>query len=166
MKSYFQEFVMDFTKTRLYLKAEGGDKDAMCYVAQCYYTGSHVNQNLKKAIEWYQKASDAGSSDASVNLAIFYQEGEGIPKNTQKAFEIINNASTNPGATSEIFYTLGQYYSFATGVGKNNVKALECYLKAANMDSITEAKYRAMYNIGVAYEQGIGTTENISEAID
>lgn len=49
-----------------------------------YDKGQGVPQDFAKAIEWYQKAADAGNTDAMCNLGIHYQRGQGFPKTTPR----------------------------------------------------------------------------------
>lgn len=63
---YTQEPVRDGSRSVLYLKmaAESGDNTALLFLGQCFESGFGVQQNLKTAIEYYKRASQAGNKQA------------------------------------------------------------------------------------------------------
>lgn len=44
-----------------------------------YAQGKSVQQNYKKAFEWYQKAAKLGSGNAMLLLGTFWENGVGVP---------------------------------------------------------------------------------------
>lgn len=61
---------MDFDE--LVKQAESGDADAQYELAEKYYNGDEVVQNIEKAIYWYTKAGEQGESAAQYALACHY----------------------------------------------------------------------------------------------
>ncbi|KAM3867114.1 death ligand signal enhancer [Diretmus argenteus] len=63
---FSQEPMRDGRKSVHYLKmaAEGGDSTALLFLGECYESGFGVQQNLRTAIEFYQKAAKAGNTQA------------------------------------------------------------------------------------------------------
>ncbi|XP_073343732.1 death ligand signal enhancer [Pagrus major] len=63
---YSQEPVRDGSKSVRYLRmaAESGDDTALLFLGQCFESGFGVQQNLRKAIEYYKRAAQAGNKQA------------------------------------------------------------------------------------------------------
>ena len=58
-----------------------------------YASGRGVGKDYTKAIEWYEKAADAGCSWAMKNLGIYYLHGAvGLEKNLDMAHEWLEKA--------------------------------------------------------------------------
>ena len=76
--------VLETVLPQLIAAAETGDGDALFILGRCVETGSVLNQDIGKAIGYYQKASAAGNTDAMYNLGCIYmqtgQPGEGIAR--------------------------------------------------------------------------------------
>ncbi|MBQ6780847.1 MAG: SEL1-like repeat protein [Treponema sp.] len=45
--------------------AEQGDAEALYQLGNCYQNGEGVEQDIKKAVEWWLKAADLGHEKAS-----------------------------------------------------------------------------------------------------
>ena len=55
-------------------------------VSQCYMNGVGVEQSYPEAMNWLQKAADAGNPMAMYYLGALYEEGEeGVKPNAKKA---------------------------------------------------------------------------------
>ncbi|XP_076021118.1 death ligand signal enhancer [Genypterus blacodes] len=65
-----QDPLMDGEKSVHYLKmaAERGDGTALLFLAQCYESGFGVKQNFRTAIEFYNRAAQAGNTQAKTLL--------------------------------------------------------------------------------------------------
>ena len=50
-----------------------------------YEEGDSVEKDLKKAVEWFEKAANQGHPQAQLNLSGFYEYGEGVEKDLEKA---------------------------------------------------------------------------------
>ncbi|XP_071389662.1 death ligand signal enhancer [Centroberyx affinis] len=63
---FSQEPVRDGRRSVHYLKmaAERGDSTALLFLGQCYESGFGVRQNLRRAVEFYKQAAQAGNSQA------------------------------------------------------------------------------------------------------
>lgn len=85
-------------------KAAQGDPIAMYQLGNRYHEGDGVEQDMKKAVEWWQKAHEAGNIGGTHNLGCYYlQEGE-----EEKGIRYL----TQSGATgySQSYHALGEYY--------------------------------------------------------
>ena len=135
-------------------------------------------ENTKKAIEYYQKASDLNNPYAITNLGSMYLNGEGVKQDINKASELFLKGGENGDPTG--YANLGviyhekqdmtkaiKYYQKAADMGNyigiinlaiiyqssnNGLKAIEYYERAAKMDQ-TGAAY---YNWGTIYYFGCG----------
>ena len=57
--------------------------------------GKGVEQDLKEAAKWYQKAADQGDADAQYNLGVMYDNGDGVEQDNVTAYAWWNIAATN-----------------------------------------------------------------------
>jgi TPR repeat protein len=59
-------------------RAEDGDFDAQCYLAELYRCGGHVVlRNYVEAEKWYLSGAEQGRRDAQLGLALLYLRGLG-----------------------------------------------------------------------------------------
>ncbi|MCB1924122.1 MAG: sel1 repeat family protein [Gammaproteobacteria bacterium] len=80
---------------RHYLSAaEKGSADAAYALGTMYSSGDGVERNYDTAVDWYQRASDAGHGGASETLGLAYLEGGlGLNKDEDKARSLLQRAS-------------------------------------------------------------------------
>lgn len=109
--------------------AEQGHVEAMTNLAFCY-------QNLGnsiKAVEWLEKASEAGDTMAQGMLSFHYLYGIGIEENYKRAFELaFKSAEANEADGQKM---LGLCYLDGKGVEQDIEKAVEYLTKAANQNN-------------------------------
>ncbi len=77
--------VKDSADCELKAKAESGDDKAAFNLAYQYENGFTGEQDYKKALDWYIKASSQGSASASYKIGEFYSKGLGVDKNDETA---------------------------------------------------------------------------------
>lgn len=65
----------------------------MFLYGRCYDLGDGVEQDYKKALEWYQRAADAGDEVAMYNVGIFYLQGYIVKQDNKKALEWLGKAA-------------------------------------------------------------------------
>ena len=131
----------------------------MRFLGVSYKTGDGVDKDPAKAIEWYQKAAEAGDTTAMVNLGVSYKTGDGVDKDPAKAIEWYQEAAEAGDTTAMRF--LGVSYKTGDGVDKDPAKAIEWYQKAAEAGDTT-----AMVNLGVSYKTGDGVDKDPAKAIE
>ncbi|MBC8155053.1 MAG: SEL1-like repeat protein [Bacteroidetes bacterium] len=166
-----------------------------CYqVGQNYYSGqSGVEQDYKKAAEWYNRAAKSGSASGQNDLGYMYQLGLGVVQNDTIATLWYRRAAEQGEADAQ--NSLGNMYANGFGVKQDYEQAVQWYQKAADQDnakgqnnlgtmyylghsvSVDKTKaaslYRkaadqgnkeAQYNIGLMYETGEGVALDLNKA--
>lgn len=87
-----------------------GTAEAYSNLGVSYYYGNGVNQNFKKAVQYYQIAADKGHPFGMYNLAVACEYGNGTPRDMDKA---INNylmaAEHNVNQAIDALIRLGLY---------------------------------------------------------
>lgn len=131
-------------------------------------TAKHAEkqQDYKTSIDHYQRLADFGLPQAQMELGKYYLEGKGIEKNPAKALDLFQQASQstqNSHVQDYIVKTQTQIGSQALAgtKGAPPVKEGIQFLKSA----AAAGDRRALFELGTAYEQGVGVSKNISTAI-
>lgn len=73
--------------------AEKGNVHAMMAMANFYERGIGAPRNLAKALEWYQKAANAGLAEGYYALGICYEVGMGNPGDMARAMEAFEKSA-------------------------------------------------------------------------
>lgn len=169
--------------------AEAGNAEALYWLGNAYFVGKVVEHNLEKTYFCYKEAAEMGHGDALNNYADMYLRGEYVEKNEERALELFK-VSADKGVP-EAMYTLGYMYENGVGTEVNmeeskrwfKESALHGDVFAANRlgheaveeDRGDEAIYwyqmaanrgdlYGEYNLGLCYENGIGTSVNLKKA--
>ena len=64
-----------------------GNTTAMVNIGNFYRDGLGVEQDGAKAIEWYEKAVEAGDSKVYSLIGYMYYEGNGVEQDSEKGME-------------------------------------------------------------------------------
>ena len=67
-------------------------------LGDCYCEGKGITQDYKKAIYWYEKATNLNNSDAMNSLGTCYYTGKGVQQDYKKAFEWFEKAAIQGNA--------------------------------------------------------------------
>ena len=145
---------------------------ALCSIGHIYRYGEGVEQDYTKALEWYNKAANAGNDSAMYSIGYMYDYGEGVEQDYSKALEWYNKAA-NAGNSAAI-NNIGYMYEFSEGVEQDYSKALEWYNKAVNAGNaaawynkaVNAGNAAAMNNIGRMYEFGKGVEQDYTKALE
>ena len=145
---------------------------ALCSIGHIYRYGEGVEQDYTKALEWYNKAANAGNATAMYNIGYMYDYGEGVEQDYSKALEWYNKAA-NAGNSAAI-NNIGYMYEFSEGVEQDYSKALEWYNKAVNAGNaaawynkaVNAGNAAAMNNIGRMYEFGKGVEQDYTKSLE
>lgn len=60
----------------LTLAAEKGNDDAQCHLANLYWEGEYIHQDIEQALAWYEKAAKQNNADAQFRLGFIYQSDD------------------------------------------------------------------------------------------
>lgn len=140
-------------KAMFYLKgaAEKGEPDAQYWYGNIFFYGipGAMNPDYKKAVYWFQKASEGGNIDALINLGNAYQVGgNGIVPNEDKALEAYQKAANKGNAVAQ--YNLSVVYHWGQlGVKADGAECVKWVKLAAEQDYLN-----ALEDLGVYYMQG------------
>ena len=134
--------------------ANAGLYAAMAELANCFGTAP----NTQKALEWAQKAANAGNSHGMVILAWLYRDAPSIQDYGQMRYWLEKSAERgDPNAQCD----LGVMYTKGHGVRQDYTKAKELFEKAADKGNET-----ALFNLGCMYDTGTGVTQNYAKAAE
>ncbi len=90
-----------------YQKAIGGDQKSMWQVAYAYLTGDGVEQNIPKAVEWYEKLVELGNEAAAMNYVnIMCYQQQYLPRNLEKAMKICKDFANRGSAQAQEFLAI------------------------------------------------------------
>lgn len=68
-------------------RAEDGDVKAQNYLGVHYYLGLGVKRDLRKALQWYEKAAIQGDPEAQFNYGLMFHNAHGTEQNITTAFK-------------------------------------------------------------------------------
>lgn len=128
-------------------KAAAGDAEAQIALGLAYDQGKGVEQDRRKAAEWYGKAAAQGSAEAQFNLGTMYDYGVGVKKDPAKAVELFAKAAEQGMADAQ--FNLANMYEQGRGTEQDLGKAITWYDKAG-----VQGMTRAQYNLGLLYAKG------------
>ena len=147
--------------------ADKGNKEAQKELAESYLTGSNgLEKNQVKAEYWkrvYEKVETPKTSVVKTVVRPIDVTKVDIHKEISQPVKPINELSeemlalvksAESGVVDSEFF-LAEKYATGTDVSKDDKKAFEWYLKAANHDL-----ERAMVSVGISYKEGIGVNKN------
>ena len=74
--------------------ANAGNHYALWRIGQLHFKGRQgLRQDMKKGIQWWHRAAEAGSSSALTDLGVCYREGYGVAQNWVSALEYFQKAA-------------------------------------------------------------------------
>lgn len=135
-----------------------GHKEAQTTLGHFYYYyGENKIRNVKKALELYKLAAEQGDHLALYQLGLIYEYGDtdgNIEPNKEKSYKYYKQSAEKnfPLALNKL-----AYYHYAKKEWKD---FFTCAKKAKERGDVIGTLYLAH-----AYQEGLGTNENIKEAI-
>ena len=126
------------------MAADSNLSDAQLKVANFYFSGQYLHQDIQKAVNFYTLAADLNHPVAQFILASLYKDGKHIPHDTDEMIHYYSLAADNdvPQAQS----ILGEFYLYGKYVRKDIKKAVYYLELAANKNEI-----KAQLNLGKYY---------------
>lgn len=139
--------------TSLECRAQDGNLQAQCKLAECYLKGIGVTINKAKAFYWFNKAAEQGDKAAQFSLAMCWEFGDGTIENKTEAFRWYQKAAEQENADAQ--YRLAMCYDEGKGTNINKSEAFCWYKRAAEQGNIN-----AQFSLAMCYEYGDGTAIN------
>jgi uncharacterized protein len=122
-------------------------------LANDYFSGHGVAQDLKLSAYWFKKAAEAGDPQAEMQIGYFYDAGIGVAKDPKLAAHWYQLAAAGGFATAKV--DLGVLYLWGTGVEKNPQLAMQLFREAAEKGSGLANCY-----LGDVYFLGVGVPQD------
>lgn len=140
------------------IAAENNQPLAEFWLAEMYYKGDGVNQNVNKAVELYIRSARHGNRSAQRKLGTLYEDGIGVPKDYSQAMQwYMLSAQQGEGKAQS---DLGDFYFYGIGTAIDYIQAFNWYFKAA-LNMIPYSRYR----LGVMLMEGIGVKKDKDKAL-
>lgn len=140
-------------------KAEHGDAKYQYAYGVCYEKGWGVEQNLKEALAWYNKAAKQKNGPAYNSLGNLYRMGSGVKADPAKAFELYQKGAEEKDAQAML--NLGNCYYYGMGTAKDEKTAIIWWKEAADAGNVY-----AISQMGDCYFSGIGTEKDLAKAVE
>lgn len=151
--------------------AEAGEPllagSAISDAAFTYFLGSEdgsVQEDDAVALAYFQKAAEYGDPSSINMMVAFYTYGFGVEQDPDKALEL-GSRLADQGNTEALYSMEDNAYAYYSGtkdgIDINFGTAFKYYLK------LTEyGNERAMYNVGLLYEFGLGVSRDHEKALE
>ena len=153
LRGDFETSLAEFRKL-----AEAGYGRAQIRMGFIYERGLGVEQDYKKAFEWYQKGVANGAMLGLARIGWMHERGLGFDKNYYKAVSYYKRAAEEGVPWGYAF--LGYLYQIDRGVDRNMRKAYEHYVWAAD-----KGNYFAKARLGFLYQQGLVVEKDTKKAV-
>ena len=132
-----------------------------------YFLGSDdgtIQEDDAVALKYFQKAAEYGNPTAINMMASFYIFGFGVEQDAAEALNLFSQLASQ--GDKEALYSIEDFaYAFYSGtkdgIGINFSNSFQYYLKLTEFDNV-----RAMYNVGLLYQYGLGVSQNHDKALE
>lgn len=118
----------------------------------------YFNDDLKKAVKYYEKGTQIGETWAMTALADFYQNGKIVPQDWRKAYKLYEEAATL--GDTKAMYMLGIYLDNGLGCKADSNQATFNLIKAANAGNST-----GMVILASGLEHGSNLIKDLRKAV-
>jgi TPR repeat protein len=131
---------------------KGGHVLAQINLGYMYEAGLGVEQDDKKAVEWYRKAAGQHHPIAQYHLAEMFYDGKGVLFDPQEATKWYKAAAEQGYALAQA--NLGHMYREGLQEKLDKLEAVKWYKAAAHQGCVT-----AQYRLGLMYKEGEGVKQ-------
>lgn len=154
-----------------------------CNLANLYRDGQGVEQDIKKAVDYYNQSIEQGGTQAMLNLADLYKQGKLIERNLNKALQLYEKAEEKgrKEAKEKIEELKKMINEDISSIHKlklqdiyNNIEELNKYMSLYLQGKYMEAMEKALeqvdddpgfaFWIGCLYNDGKGVNQNFQMA--
>jgi len=139
--------------------ARKGDATAMFNLGHFYSKGEGVEENDKKAFEWWKKSADLNHTSAIHNVLWAYQNERGVKKNRIEEMKYVKLSAEN--GNENLYLYLAVQYQYGKGVIKNEKQAFRWISKAYE-----SGNKKAVAFLADCYDRGTGVEENATRAVE
>lgn len=143
--------------SQIQASAKHGNIREQIALADAYFSGHGVKQDLKMAAFWYEKAAGSGDPIAQNEIGYLYQVGLGVRADEARAVHWFQLAAA--GGFLDAKVNLGVAYMWGAGVPKDPNAAGQLIREAAEKGSDIGATY-----LGDMYYFGVGVTKDEAAA--
>lgn len=140
------------------ISARQGNDDANFELGKIYYLNKYKQRDLKKASNYFKKASDYNHIKAKYNLAIIYSQKNFSEHNYKKAYKLFLSLSNQNYANAQ--YMVGIYLLHGLGIDKDYSLAQK-WLEEAYFKNDYK---KAACGIAYIYANGLGVIQNLGRA--
>lgn len=124
---------------------EPQDADAQLKLGMCFYQGTGVAQDYKKAAWWFKKAADQGQADAQFIFGFCCYNGRGVAPSYQEASYWFKKAAAQGQVGAQL--NLGICYYYGRGEARCLALAIMYYQLVATQEKDAQAKEKANANL-------------------
>jgi localization factor PodJL len=147
----------DLKPASLVAAAKKADPLAFFEIGARYADGRGLAADPKAAVNWYQRAADAGFAPAQYRLASIYEKGMGVDRDISRARALYAQAAAQ-GNTSAM-HNLAVLN--ATGVeGKPDFAEAARWFKEAAERNVRDSQY----NLAILYARGNGVPQDLAQS--
>lgn len=141
----------------LNLSAELKNPEALFKIGFLYEKNQH---DIKKAIHYYELASEENSSKAQYTLGLIYLDGMHVKKNVDQGISYLKMCADN--FKSKVYFILGSLYYEGKETPLDMTKAVKYFKESSSFNDLF-----AKNNLGVIYKNGYGNEikQSIQNAI-
>jgi TPR repeat protein len=121
----------------------------------CYFEGTGIRRDFKKARTLFERSAKAGHSDSAIYLSYIHERGLGVRKSFDSAKKILTKLKKKD-KSGDIFCRLGELLLFSS----HPQEAIKAFQKAAE-----RGNGRSKLYLGIFYLNGIDLPRNYMEGI-
>jgi localization factor PodJL len=142
---------------RLREAALAGDPLAAFEVAARYAEGRGTAQDMQAAVNWYERAGEAGLAPAQYRLGSIYEKGMGVERDLGKAQEWYGRAAE--GGNVKAMHNLAVLHAEGAGGEPDLAKAASLFRQAAE-----HGVRDSQFNLAILHARGLGVPQDLIEA--
>ncbi len=138
--------------------AQDGDTRSMLGMAYMRMNPEQEGYDPAKAVDWLQRAAEAGSAEAQFELAKLYETGIGVPQDDVRALELYRLSADQDFA--DAINDLGfLHYQGGVGLPSDPLTALKFFERAADL-----RHPQAMFNFAALIDDGVVASKTPQDA--
>lgn len=157
--SVYESYETSIDYTIFRLASERNDPSAQYLVGRNYLKGKSVQQDIAKAIKWFERSASQNYARAEYQLGKMYLYGEEVKADREKAFHFLDRAAQRNDLDAQ--FELANYYLQDNPAAEQYAQAVKWLRQAVAREHV-----RAHYILGKLEYEGKGTPANPAKAIE